>query len=109
MKLSILAFAGAALLAASASAFAVGLTDADHDYLATHGVERDSSVLRGLSPREQARLHALINDAATANNTAARAGNVGTALQEFREHEAWEQAHPGELWDVPRPRGPPGG
>jgi hypothetical protein len=98
MKPWFLAAAGLALL--TAPAFAFGLTDTDQDYLSAQGVDRTSSVLRGLSPREQARLHAIINDATTINDPAARARAVAKALDEFREHQAREQAHPGELWDI---------
>jgi hypothetical protein len=38
--------------------FRFGLTDTDHADLSTQGVERASALLRDLSPREQARLHA---------------------------------------------------
>ena len=102
MTPSILAAAGFALLMAAAPAFAFGLTDTDQEYLSAQGVERTSLVLRGLSPREQARLHAIINDARTIADPAARARNVATALEESREHQAWELTHPGELWDVQR-------
>jgi hypothetical protein len=101
IRIPILAAAGVVLLAATAPASAFGLSDADYGYLAAQGVERTSSVLRGLSPKEQARVHALLNDAATANDPAARAREVAKALEEFREHQAWEDAHPGQLWDVP--------
>jgi hypothetical protein len=102
MRYSILVAAGFGLLVATAPAFAFGLTDTDQEYLSAQGVDRTSSVLRGLSPREQARLHAIINDATTIADPAGRARNVATALEESREHQAWEQAHPGELWEVRR-------
>jgi len=102
MRSWILAAAGFALITATAPAFAFGLTDTDQDYLSAQGVDRTSSVLRGLSPREQARLHAIINDATTINDPAARALAVAKALDEFREHQAWEQAHPGELRAIRR-------
>jgi hypothetical protein len=102
MRYSILMAAGVALLMATAPAFAFGLTDTDHAYLSTQGVERTSALLQSLSPREQARLHALINDAATAHNPATRERDVANALTKFKEHQAWEAAHPGELWDVPK-------
>jgi hypothetical protein len=100
MRRSIVAAAGFALLFSTIPSFAFGLTDVDQDYLDAQGVERTSLVLRGLSPREQARLHAIINDATTAADPAARERDVAKALKEFTEHQAWEQAHPGELWDV---------
>jgi hypothetical protein len=102
MRSSILAAAGFALLMATTPAFAFGLTNTDQEYLSAQGVERTSAVLRSLSPREQARLHALINDAATAHDPATRERDVANALAKFREHQSWEEAHPGELWDVPK-------
>lgn len=98
------AFAAAVMcvLVSTIPAFAVGLTDADFEFLATQNVERNSSVLRGLSPRELARLHALINDLVTSGDQVARKKAVERALQEFRAHQAWEQANPGQLWDVRR-------
>jgi len=102
MRPWILAAAGFALLGASAPALAIGLTGADFGYLAAQSVEQTSPVLRGLSPREQARLHAIINDATTAADPAARERDVAKALAEFREHQAWELSHPGELWDARR-------
>jgi hypothetical protein len=100
MRLAMLAAAGAAFLGATAPAAAFGLTEADYDYLAARGVE--STVLRDLSPREQVRLHRLINDAAIASDPEARAREVAKTLEEFRGHQAWEDAHPGQLWDAPR-------
>jgi hypothetical protein len=102
IRFAIAAAAGLALLAAATPAAAFGLTDTDQEYLSARGVERTSPVLRGLSPREQARLHAVINDAATAGDPAARASAVTKALEEFRERQAWEETHPGELWGVRR-------
>jgi hypothetical protein len=92
----------AAVLVSATPAFAVGLTGGDYEFLAGHDIERTSTVLRDLSPKEQARLHALINDARTINDPAARAAIVDKALQEFKEHQAWETANPGRLWDVPK-------
>jgi hypothetical protein len=102
MRLAILAAAGAAFLGATALAAAFGLTEADYDYLAARGMERTSTVLRDLSPREQVRLHRLINDAATTSDPEARAREVAKTFEEFRGHQAWEDAHPGQLWDAPR-------
>lgn len=102
MRFAIAAATCLALLAAATPAGAFGLTDVDQEYLSAQGVERTSSVLRGLSPREQARLHAVINDAATAGDPLARASAVTKALEEFRERQAWEETHPGELWGVRR-------
>jgi hypothetical protein len=91
MRFAIAAAAGLALLAAATPAGAFGLTDVDQEYLSAQGVER-----------EQARLHAVINDAATAGDPLARASAVTKALEEFRERQAWEETHPGELWGVRR-------
>ena len=102
MRLAALAAAGAAFLGTAPPAAAYGLTEADYAYLAVRDVERASAVLRDLSPREQARLHAVINDAATAGDAAARAGAVATSLEEFRERQVWDAAHPEELLNVRR-------
>jgi hypothetical protein len=83
-------------------AFAVGLTEADFDYLTTQTVQSDGVVIRGLSPKEQARLHVLINDQTTANDPITRAKDVSKALAEFRRHQEWEVEHPGQLWAEPR-------
>jgi len=85
---------------ATTSSFAVGLTDADFVYLATQNFERPSILLLNLSPKEQARLHAIINFVATTPD--ARARNVNEAVEGFMEHQRWERLHPGELWDLPR-------
>jgi hypothetical protein len=90
------------LLAPVTSALAFGLSEGDYAYLATRGVEHTSSVLGDLSPREQARLHAVINDAATTGNDAAREAAVVNALDEFRGRQAWEATHPDELLTVKR-------
>jgi hypothetical protein len=83
-------------------ALAVGLTDADHEYLATQDVKRGSSVINGLSPKEQARLHALINDPGTDNDPVARAKIVRDVLNEFEANQDWEKKNPGQLWDAPK-------
>ena len=83
-------------------AFAVGLTDADHDYLASQNVKRGNSVINGLSPKEQARLHALINDPGTDNDPVARAKIVRDVLSEFGANQDWEKMNPGQLWDAPK-------
>jgi len=83
-------------------AFAVGLTEADFDYLITQNVQSDGAVIRGLSPKEQSRLHVLINDLTTANDPAARAKDVSNALAEFKNHQEWEVDHPGQFWGEPK-------
>jgi hypothetical protein len=86
----------------SVSAFAFGLSDEDYDYLKTQHIERDAAPMLDLSPKERARVHNLINDPRTANELTARDKNVKDALALFLEHQLWEKAHPGELWDAPR-------
>jgi hypothetical protein len=95
-------FAAAAFFAVTASAFAYGLSDKDYDYLKTQHIERDEAPILDLSPKEQSRVHNLINDPQTANDPAARDRNVKDALGLFLEHQLWEKAHPGELWDAPK-------
>ena len=82
-------------------AFAVGLNDADYEYLEKQDVKRSSPVLNGLSPKEQTRLHRLINDQGTENDPIARAKLVRDALIEFESNQNWEKANPGQLWDSP--------
>ena len=91
----------AGLLAVSFPAFAVGLSESDFAYLATQNVERNAPPIHDLSPREQARLHSVINDPRTANDPVAQANYVNQALAEFLDHQLWEQSHPGQLWDAP--------
>jgi hypothetical protein len=87
-------------------AFAVGLTDADFVYLTTQNVQSDGVVIRGLSPKEQSRLHVLINDLTTANDPVARAKDVSNALAEFKSHQEWEVEHPGQFWGEPKRQTP---
>jgi len=87
-------------------AFAAGLTAADSDYLTTQNVQMDGQLIRGLSPKEQSRLHALINDLKTVNDPTARAKDVAGVLAEFKTHQDWEVKHPGQLWDTPTGRIP---
>jgi hypothetical protein len=84
------------------SAFAVGLEDEDYDYLKTQHIERSDAPMLNLSPKERQRVHNLINDPSTANDPTARDRNVKDALALFFEHQLWEKAHPGELWDAPK-------
>jgi len=98
MRVLIVLGSAAIIFAATISAFAVGLTDADFDYLATQNIAKERIVLLNLSPKEQARLHGIINYVSSA-----RAKDVIEALDGFIEHQRWEQQHPGELWDQPRP------
>jgi len=87
-------------------AFAVGLTEADFDYLTTQNLQGDGVVIRGLSPKEQSRLHVLINDLTTAKDPIARAKDVSNALAEFKSHQDWELEHPGQFWGEPKQRIP---
>jgi hypothetical protein len=102
MKYSIPTGIGAWMLASTVSAFAVGLSETDFVYLTTQNIERNGPPIHDLSPREQARLHSVINDPRTAGDPIAQAKYVNEALAEFLSHQAWEQAHPGQLWDVPK-------
>jgi hypothetical protein len=95
-------FAFAALFGGTAVSFAVGLSEADYEYLAAHEFKPNSPLLRDLSPKEQATLHAIIADSRTTVDPTARAKNVTDALAVYREHQLWEREHPGELWDIPR-------
>ena len=101
LKYSICAGAVASYLLVT-PAFAVGLTEADFDYLTTQNFQHDGAVIQGLSPKEQARLHVLINDLATANNPITRAKDVSDALSEYKKHQDWEIEHPGQFWDEPK-------
>jgi hypothetical protein len=88
--------------AVTVSAFAFGLSDEDYDYLKTQHIERSDAPILNLSPKERQRVHNLINDPSTANDPTARNANVKDALALFLEHQLWEKAHPGELWDAPK-------
>jgi hypothetical protein len=101
LKYSIRAGAIASLFVIT-PAFAVGLTEADFVYLTTQNVQSDGEVIRGLSPKEQSRLHVLINDLTTANDPVARAKDVSNALAEFKKHQDWEVENPGKLWGEPK-------
>jgi hypothetical protein len=87
-------------------AFAAALTEADFDYLKAQGVQSDGVVIRDLGPKDQSRLHVLINDPTTANNPIARAKDVSDALAEFKSHQDWEVEHPSEIWGEPKRRIP---
>jgi hypothetical protein len=95
---SVLLGAAGAFFVVTAS-FAFGLSDADFDYLATQQVLRESPVIRGLSPKELARLHAVINDYRVKAGPIAQARNVAELLEEFRGNQLWEKLNPGKLWD----------
>jgi hypothetical protein len=84
------------------SALAIGLTEDDFEYLRTHGIERASPLIQGLSPKETARVHAIINDVRTKDDPIARIMALETALNEYREHQRWEEMNPGQLWGVPK-------
>jgi hypothetical protein len=89
------------LLAVTSSAGAWGLSDEDYDYLRrTQSLERYDAPVLNLGPKERSRLHNLINDPQSA--AAVRDKNVKDTLGLFLEHQLWEKAHPGELWDVPK-------
>jgi hypothetical protein len=89
------------LLAVTSSAVAWGLSDEDYDYLRkAQNVERYDAPVLNLSPKERSRLHVLIND--PQSDVIARDKNVKDTLALFLEHQLWEKAHPGELWDAPK-------
>ena len=88
------------LLAAICSAGAWDLSDEDYDYLRkTQSLERYDAPVLNLGPKERSRLHNLINDP---QPNAVRDKNVKDILGLFLEHQLWERAHPGELWDAPK-------
>jgi len=92
---------GCLLLAVTSSAGAWGLSDEDYDYLRrTQSLERYDAPVLNLGPKERSRLHNLIND--PQSDAAVRDKNVKDTLGLFLEHQLWEKAHPGELWDVPK-------
>ena len=72
------------------------------DYLKMQHIERSDAPMLDLSPKERQRVHNLINDPETAGDQIARKKNVKDALAIFLEHQLWEKAHPGELWDAPK-------
>jgi hypothetical protein len=88
--------------AITVSAFAFGLSDNDYDYRKKQHIERSDAPILDLSPKERQRMHNLINDPGTANDPIIRNKNVKDALAIFLEHQLWEKAHPGELWDKPK-------
>ena len=102
LKYWVLLGVAAAFFAVTVPALAFGLSDEDYLYLTTQKVERDGALIRGLSPKEQARLHSLINDPRTTKDATMRDKNVNAALAEFLSHQLWEQSHPGQLWDSPK-------
>ena len=102
MLRSILGAAIAAIVVTTA-ARATGLTEGDFEYLGTQNIERASPLIRDLSPKENATLHALINDVRTKDSPASRAA-LGAALDVHREHQLWEKTNPGKLWDAPAHR-----
>jgi hypothetical protein len=99
MRYSIVLVTAALFFGAAGTSFAIGLTEADFEYLATQNVEKDSILRLNLSPKEQARLHSIINFVSTPTT---KAKDVTDALEAYTEHQRWELAHPGELWDVQR-------
>jgi hypothetical protein len=102
MQYRILIGAAAVAFVASTSASAFFLTDDDYAYLATQNFVKSESIFQNLGPREEARLHALINDVQTKDAPAIRAKVVTDALKEFIGHRRWEEMHPGQFWVDPR-------
>jgi len=103
MRYAVIAAAAGVFLLVGTSAYAFGLTDSDYDYLATQNFAHDNSVLKNLSPKEQARLHAIIVDATSNHDATAQAKNVAGAIATFAERQHWEDSHPGQLWDTSKP------
>jgi hypothetical protein len=98
-----LAFVAAIALlpAVTYSAGAWDLSEEDYDYLRkTQGLERYDAPVLNLSPKERSRMHDLIND--PQSGAAVRDKNANDMLSLFLQHQLWEKAHPGELWDVPK-------
>jgi hypothetical protein len=102
MKYRLLIGAATATFVAGTPASAFFLTDDDYAYLATQNFVRSESIFQHLGPREEARLHALINDVQTKNAPAIRAKIVTDELKEFISHRRWEEMHPGRFWGDPR-------
>jgi hypothetical protein len=94
-------FTAGVILFMATPVLAFGLTDSDYDYLAGQNFEKGSSVLKGLSPKEQSRLHAIIVDQTTSGDSAARAKDVSETIATFQDHQRWEETHPGQIWAAP--------
>jgi hypothetical protein len=88
--------------AALASEDGVLLSPPDYVYLAALGVQRDSLVLRKMSPLELQRLHYLINDEKNQRDPQAKINAVKDALKVFEGNQQWETENPGRLWDEKR-------
>jgi hypothetical protein len=84
------------------------LTDSDFAYLATLNFDNSSSILRNLGPKEEATLHAEINDRKTEKSPSDRAKIVTDTLTQFLSHRRWEEMHPGQFWED-HPEGDRGG
>lgn len=74
------------------------LTDSDFVYLATLNFEKPT-MLHNLGPKEEATLHAEINDRTTEKSPSDRARIVTDTLGQFLSHRLWEQMHPGQFWE----------
>jgi hypothetical protein len=81
------------------------LTESDFAYLAALNLEKSKSIIHSLGPREEARLHAEINDRKTEKSPCDRAKIVTDTLMEFMSHRRWEQIHPGQFWEDRPDRG----
>lgn len=75
------------------------LTESDFAYLATLNFDTSKSIIHNLGPREEATLHAVINDQKTEKNPSDRAKIVADTLAQFMSHRHWEQMHPGQVWE----------
>lgn len=81
------------------------LSETDFTYLAIQGIQRDSSVLQKMSPKERYRLHRLISDEKTQDAPQARSDAVRRALAEFAGNQLWEKENPGQFWDAEKNSG----
>jgi hypothetical protein len=105
MKYCILIAAATVAFITGSSASPFFLTDDDYAYLASQNFGRSEAIFQNLGPRQEARLHALINDVWTKNAPAVRAKIVTDTLKEFISHRRWEEMHPGRFWDSDQPGG----
>jgi len=95
----LLAVAAAVLVISIPASARFYLTDSDFAYLATLNFDTSKSIIRSLGPREEAMLHAAINDQKTEKNPSDRAKIVTDTLGQFMSHRRWEQMHPGQFWE----------
>jgi len=95
---SVLGLAAVVLVISTPTLARFYLTESDFAYLATLNFDTSKSIIHSLGPREEATLHAAINDQKTEKNPSDRAKIVTDTLTQFMSHRRWEQMHPGQLW-----------